>query len=61
MGNNKIKACIAILLYFIFKLTICRKRRTKDWLKRRDNYSHTALFREIQLTDGEDYKKTIFE
>jgi hypothetical protein len=55
--DNETKACIAIVLAIATKRSVKRKRWVKEWLKKRDEYSHIRLLREIQVTnENEDYR-----
>lgn len=52
---NKEKACISLLVFCASKRTVIRKRWVKDWITRRERYSHVTLLREISLSDSTDY------
>lgn len=54
--DSRQKACLAIILAFANKRNVKRKRWVKDWLKKREEFSHTVLLKEIIKTDAEDYK-----
>ncbi|KAK9883246.1 hypothetical protein WA026_001435 [Henosepilachna vigintioctopunctata] len=49
-------ACIAIILALATKRRVKRKRWMKEWLKKREQYSHILLLNEIRDTGPEDYK-----
>ncbi|KAK9887976.1 hypothetical protein WA026_000267 [Henosepilachna vigintioctopunctata] len=49
-------ACIAIILALATKRRVKRKRWMKEWLKKREEYSHILLLNEIRDTEPEDYK-----
>ncbi|KAK4876884.1 hypothetical protein RN001_009390 [Aquatica leii] len=54
---NKIqKASVAIILACATKHTVKRKRWVKNWLKKRVEYSHLVLLKEILEADAADYK-----
>jgi hypothetical protein len=50
------KACIAIILALGTKRNIKRRRWMKNWLEKREKYSHVVLLKEICATESEDYK-----
>ena len=50
------KACIAIILGLGIRRRVKRKRWMKYWFKKREQYSHMVLLRDISLTESGDYK-----
>jgi len=57
MDPHKEKACIAIILALLTKKKrVKRKEWIKDWIKKRELYSHCNLLNEIRFTYTEDYK-----
>lgn len=54
--DPKEKACIAIIVALSLQKTVKRKRWMKDWLKKRENYSHIVLLNELKLSEANDYK-----
>jgi hypothetical protein len=50
------KACIAITLALGTKGNVERRRWMKDWLQKREKYSHVVLLKEIGVTESEDYR-----
>jgi hypothetical protein len=50
------KACIAIILALGTKRNVERRRWMKDWLQKRESYSHVVLLKEIGVTESEDYR-----
>ena len=49
------KACLSIILHFALKRNVRRKRWVKEWLLKRDQYTHLNLLNEILITDTNDY------
>lgn len=49
------KACLSIILHFALKRNVRRKRWVKEWLLKRDQYTHLNLLNEILITDTSDY------
>lgn len=49
-------ACLAIILTMSTRKRIKRKRWMKEWLKKRETFSHMRLLREIAIAESEDYK-----
>lgn len=49
-------ACVAIIIALATKRRVKRKRWMKEWLKKREQYSHVLLLNEIRITEPEDYK-----
>jgi hypothetical protein len=50
------KACLAIILALGMKRHVKRRCWMKEWLKKRDKYSHVILLEEISATEVDDYK-----
>lgn len=50
------KACIAIILALGTKRNVKRQRWMKNWLQKREKYSHVVLLKEIGMTESEDYR-----
>lgn len=50
------KACIAIILALGTKRNVKRRRWMKNWLQKREKYSHVVLLKEIGATESEDYR-----
>lgn len=53
--DSRQKACLAIILACSVK-RVKRKRWVKEWLKKREQFSHMLLLKEILKTDEDDYK-----
>lgn len=54
--DSRQKACLAIILACAANKRVKRKRWVKDWLKKREQFSHMVLLKEILKTDADDYK-----
>lgn len=54
--DNRTKACVAIILALGTTRRVKRNHWMKEWLKKRDEYSHLVLLKEISLCDVEDFK-----
>lgn len=54
--KNKEKACLALILFCASKRRVNRKRWMKEWLKKRQSYTHINLLNEIIVTNEDDYK-----
>ncbi len=54
--DRKRKACLAIILVFATKRRVKRKYWMKNWLEKRDKYSHINLLKDISYTELDDYK-----
>lgn len=52
----KQKACVAIILALCSEKPVKRKYWMKEWLKKREKFSHTVLLKEISLSEADDYK-----
>jgi hypothetical protein len=50
------KACLAIILALGTKRRVKRRCWMKEWLKKRNKYSHVVLLKEISATEVDDYK-----
>jgi hypothetical protein len=50
------KACLAIILTLGTKRHVKRWCWMKEWLKKRDKYSHVVLLKEVSATEVDDYK-----
>lgn len=53
--DNRKKGCVAIIMAIGSIRRVRRNRWMKEWLKKREEYSHMRLLREIRLTDTEDF------
>lgn len=53
---SKDKACLAIILALGTRKTVKRRVWMKEWLKKRNQYSHLTLLREISASNADDYK-----
>jgi hypothetical protein len=49
-------ACIAIILALGTKQNVKRRPWMKNWLQKREKYSHVLLLKEIGMTKSEDYR-----
>lgn len=47
---------MALILFCVSKRRVTRKRWMKEWLKKRQSFTHINLLNEIILTNEEDYK-----
>lgn len=53
--KNKEKACLAIVLLYGSSRKNKRKRWMKEWMTKRERYSHINLLKEIALSDENDF------
>ncbi|KAL0882362.1 hypothetical protein ABMA27_000863 [Loxostege sticticalis] len=54
MDLHKRKACIAILIAILSKKSVKRKRWVKNWLQRRNDFTHLSLLNEIRNDNEEE-------
>lgn len=54
--DSRKKACLAIILALARKRRVNRRLWMKEWLKKRDKYSHVVLLKEISITETDDFK-----
>ncbi|XP_058817776.1 putative nuclease HARBI1 [Topomyia yanbarensis] len=50
------KACAAIIIALGSERRTARRYWMKEWLKKRENFSHVVLLKEISLKEKEDYR-----
>jgi hypothetical protein len=56
MDCDKKTACVAIIATLGTKKCVKRRRWTKEWLLKRNVYTHLNLVSEIRGAEGEDYE-----